>query len=66
METETDLEKAYGDLLGITSELVAVLHEITERYDRLDRKVVAGQHSEPNGTVARARAVLAKATGESP
>lgn len=43
------------------SDLLAALEEITERYEQLDRRLVAGQHAEPNGTISRAKAAIAKA-----
>jgi hypothetical protein len=47
--------------LYAVDELIAALREITERYAALDARLVAGKHNEPNGTVGRARAALAKA-----
>lgn len=49
-------------LLAAAPELLEALREITERYEQLDTRLVAGQHSEPNGTISRAKAAITRAT----
>jgi hypothetical protein len=65
------IAKVYADGSGVdigfcpmhaaAPELLEALKEIADRYALLDARLVSGQHSEPNGTIERARAAIAKA-----
>jgi hypothetical protein len=58
-----DEAEANARLIAAAPDLLEALEEITRRYALLDARLVAGQHNEPNGTITRARATIAKAKG---
>jgi hypothetical protein len=63
---ENDLEsQTDARIIAQLPELLAVLEELATRYDRLE-KLYAPRYDAENGTLARARSLLAKIKAQSP
>lgn len=54
-------DESHADLIVAAPELLSALKEMTYRYELLDKRLVAGQHNEPNGTIERAKKALRQA-----